>query len=176
MKELGNKLWNWMEKIAKAVVFWLFGLFHKEITEEQWQKFMQFVKFCFVGLSNFMISYITYAVFVAIGCNYHVGNIMGFLISVLNSYYWNNKYVFKTEDGEHRSWWKALLKTYLSYAFSGLFLTEILLYVEITIIGLPSLLGPIINLFITTPINFVINKLWAFKGEKNAETEKIPER
>ena len=37
--------------------------------------------------------------------------------------------------------------------------------------GIPELLGPIINLVITTPINFVINKLWAFKTKKNETTE-----
>ena len=88
-----------------------------------------------------------------------------------NELYWNNKYVFTKGDGEHRSWWMALLKTYVSYAFSGLLLANVLLFLWNDVLGIPELLGPIINLVITTPINFVINKLWAFKTKKNETTE-----
>lgn len=171
MQKIGSTIWNFIDKISRFIVCGVLGWFKIDVSDEQWQKFMQFVKFCFVGVSNFAISYGVYAIIVIAGINYHWGNILGFLISVLNSYYWNNKYVFKSEEGEQRSWWKALLKTYVSYAFSGLFLTEILLYIQITVLGFPSLVGPIINLFITTPINFIINKLWAFKGEDNVEED-----
>lgn len=167
MENTSGKIWNVIERIAKTVVFWLLGLFKIEISEKQWETFMQFVKFAMVGVTNFAISYVTYALCIILGTSYHIGNIMGFLISVLNSFYWNNKYVFKTEEGEHRSWWKVLLKTYVSYAFSGLILTEILLYLWIGILGLPELVGPILNLIITTPINFIVNKLWAFRGTKD---------
>lgn len=163
MANVGKTVWNIIDKIARFLVLGFLKLFHKTLTEEQWNRFMQFVKFCFVGVSNFLISYVIYALVVKLGGPYHLGNVLGFIVSVANSFYWNNKYVFKVGEGEHRSWWRALLKTYVSYAFSGLILTEILLFIEITILGLPELLGPILNLFITTPINYVINKLWAFK-------------
>ena len=99
-------------------------------------------------------------------------NIAAFVISVLNAFFWNDRYVFKQgNDGRERVWWKALLRTYLSYAFSALFLTEILLYVEINVLGLPKLLGPVINLVITTPINFVMNKFWAFNDNRKRNGE-----
>lgn len=104
------------------------GLFKIKITDEQWDKFMQFVKFCVVGLSNFIISYVVYAAALALGLHWLAGSILGFMISVLNAFYWNNKYVFTKGDGEHRSWWMALLKTYISYAFSGLLLANVLLF------------------------------------------------
>lgn len=163
MSKLGNKIWGVFEKILRFVLSGILSIFHKSMSEEQWKQFIQFVKFCFVGLSNFLISYVIYAIVVQVGGPYHLGNALGFVVSVANSYYWNNKYVFKVGENQYRSWWKSLLKTYASYAFSGLILTELLLFVEISILGLPELLGPIINLIITTPINYVINKLWAFK-------------
>lgn len=132
------------------------------------KEIIQFVKFCVVGLSNFMISYVVYAAAVLLGAHWIVGSVLGFLISVLNSFYWNNKYVFTAGEGEHRFWWKALIKTYVSYGFSGLLLANVLLYLWNDVLMIPELWGPIINLVITTPINFVINKLWAFRTKKES--------
>jgi Predicted membrane protein len=165
-----KKLVRWIEGIIKAVLKSIYKLLGKELTEEQWSVWVQFVGFAMVGVSNFLVSYGVYALFLCFQTNYHFANIMAFLISVLNAFFWNNRFVFKQDqDGEQRVWWKTLLKTYLSYAFSGLFLTEILLYAEITVLGLPKLLGPVINLVITTPINFFMNKFWAFRSKKTEQ-------
>lgn len=157
------------ERIAKSILQKIFGLFGKELSEEFWNVCVQFIGFTVVGVVNFLVNYVTYAFFLWLHCNYHVANIAAFIVSVFNSFYWNNKYVFREDENGQRSWWKTLLKTYASYAFSGLLLTEILLYVEIHIFGLPELAGPAINLFITTPINFVMNKFWAFRVENKDE-------
>ena len=162
-----KRLTSWIEEIFKKIIQGVYKLLGRELTEEQWLVWLQFTGFAIVGVSNFLVSYGTYALFLCFQTNYHVANIMAFVISVLNAYIWNSRFVFKQDkDGEQRVWWKTLLKTYLSYAFSGLFLTELLLYVEITVFGLPKLLGPVINLVITTPINFLMNKFWAFRNKK----------
>ncbi len=129
------------------------------------EKLVQFVEFCVVGLSNTLISYIVYAIFVLLNWNYIAGSIVGFVVSVTNSFYWNNKYVFKEENGERRSIIKTYVKTFLSYAVTGLVLANILLVIWVEILHFPELLGPIVNLIITIPINFILNKLWAFKNK-----------
>ena len=53
--------------------------------------------------------------------DYLIAQLIGFVLSVLWSFYWNNKMVFVQEEGQQRVWWKALLKTYVSYSFTGLF-------------------------------------------------------
>ena len=68
--------------------------------------------------------------------------------------------------GEKRSPWKALLKTYISYGFTGIILSNILSYVWIRVFGISKYLAPLINLVVSIPVNFLMNKLWAFKGEK----------
>ena len=98
--------------------------------------------------------------------DYIIANIISFLLSVLWSFYWNNKYVFKLNEGEQRSIWKALLKTYVSYGFTGIILNNILLVLWVRVIGINKMLAPIINLIINIPINFFMNKLWAF-GKKD---------
>ncbi len=129
------------------------------------KKTVQFVEFCVVGLSNTLISYVVYAVFVLLGWNYILGSILGFVVSVTNSFYWNNKYVFKAESGEHRSLVWAYIKTFLSYAVTGLVLANVLLVIWVEVLHLPELLGPIVNLLITIPLNFILNKLWAFRSK-----------
>ena len=91
---------------------------------------------------------------------YLLGSIVGFIISVLNSFYWNNKYVFKTEG--QSEWLKRLLKTYMSYGGTTI-LSTILLYIEVELLHINESIAPLINLAITVPLNYLVNKFWAFK-------------
>ena len=54
----------------------------------------------------------------------------------------------------------------LSYAGTGLVLNNILLVIWIEGLKMHEMLGPIINLFITIPLNFLLNKFWAFRGKQ----------
>ena len=97
------------------------------------------------------------------GVDYIVAQIIQFILSVLWSFYWNNRFVFCLKEGERRSLWKSLFKTYISYSFTGLFLSSILLVFWIKICNISEFIAPIVNLIISVPLNFVINKFWAFK-------------
>lgn len=147
---------------------------------------MQLLKFSMVGILNTLISEGIYVIIVFFGGHYLVASLVGFLLSVLNAFYWNNKYVFKEEGGEKRVWWKALLKTYAAYS-GGYVLNVLLLILWIDIaqiaelfeglagyffsLGIKQLdaqtLGEIvaagINLIITVPLNYLLNKYWTFK-------------
>lgn len=161
-----RKCKDFLLNIIKLLLQKIYKLFEKELSESQWRAWIQFIGFSLVGVSNFLVSYIVYALLISVfQCTYHLSNIAAYIVSVFNAYFWNNRFVFRQEN-EKRVWWKVLLKTYLSYAFSGLFLTEILLFIEINILGIPKLLAPFINLAITTPINFIMNKFWAFRNGK----------
>ncbi len=171
MEDSKSVLWNLVEKIAHAVLRFFFGLAGRELSDETFLAFMQFVKFGIVGLSNTVISYLTYAVSLIIfrrfglfaKYDYLISQVVAFILSVLWSFYWNNKMVFAVQEGQKRSMWKALLKTYVSYSFTGLFLNSILIVLWVKLLGISEFLAPIINLLISVPINFLINKFWAFK-------------
>lgn len=115
-------------------------------------------------MSNTIISYIVYIIGIRLGWHYLLASIAGFIISVINSFYWNNRYVFRKEDGEQRSIVKAFIKTFLAYAGTGLVLNNVLLVLQVSILQVPKWLAPLLNLTITIPLNFVLNKIWAFKG------------
>lgn len=174
MDKVGSTLWNIIVTVVHAVLQVCFRIIHKELTDEIFDAFMQFVKFGLVGVSNTIVSYVLYAgslllfqkngVFPSV--DYLVAQVIAFVLSVLWSFYWNNKMVFIVEEGGQRSLWKALLKTYISYSFTGLFLNSVLLVLWVKLFHISEFLGPIINLIISVPINFLINKFWAFKTEK----------
>lgn len=167
MRSIGV-LWNIIENIFKFIVYKMLRL---SLSEETWDGLMQFVKFGIVGLSNTLIGYLIYAISLkglrAVNIfpkiDIYIAQLIMFLLSVLWSFYWNNKEVFKTEGEEHRNIFAALLKTYISYAFTSLFLSEILLLLWVKVLFISEYIAPIINLIITVPLNFVIQKFWAFK-------------
>lgn len=151
--------------IEKIISFVIRKMLHIPLTDEKMQILLQFVQFGLVGISNTVLHYLIYLVCTFIGLQYMLANFIAFTISVANSFYWNNKYVFKNEARVKRSLFFTFVKTYISYGMTGILLNSALLYVEIDIWGINKLVAPIINLLITIPLNFAVNKFWAFKGE-----------
>lgn len=177
--EKNNKIWYLISLIGFYFLRFFYGIFHKELTRKKYDAFMQFVKFGIVGLSNTILSYLIYCgfllVFEKLGWfsewDYLVASIISFILSVLWSFYWNSKKVFVVKEGEERKLLPALLKTYVSYSFTGLFLGNVLLVLWVRVCGISKYVAPFINLIVTIPLNFIINKFWAFKTKKTDEHE-----
>ncbi len=171
MQSSESKLWNLIERIVYVFMNTVFGLMKKDLSDEMFANFMQFIKFGIVGVSNTVISYVLYVVSLLIirkagilpKSGYLAAQGIAFVLSVLWSFYWNNKFVFQVGEGGERTIWKALLKTYVSYSFTGLFLNSVLLVLWVKIFHISEFVAPVINLLISVPLNFIINKLWAFK-------------
>lgn len=78
----------------------------KDLTDKKRQTFKEFLQFGLVGVSNTIISYLLYVVTLllvsksGVKFDYIIANIVSWLLSVLWSFYWNNKFVFKKEEGE----------------------------------------------------------------------------
>lgn len=153
---------------------------------------IQFIKFGIVGFINTIISYGIYVLVVhALGNKaYILGSILGFVISVFSAFLLSSRFVFKEEEGkEKRVWWKVLIKTYMSYSFTGLVLNNIMLFLWLDVIQLYRYMGfvtmvlgrlgismgredaavylaPFLNMVVTIPLNFIINKFWAYRQKK----------
>ena len=132
-----------------------------------------------------------------------MANTFGFLISVLNAYFWGSRFVFKEDETkEKRVWWQVLLKTYASYAFGFVLNTVLLaLWIDVVNIGqyfgfvgdiigamsstltflprvmtaeeISEIVGPVLNMVVTIPINFVINKFWAYRQKNKSDNAKV---
>lgn len=181
---------SFIDRLVKAVISPVLKLFHKDLSDKQWNSLFQFVKFCLVGVTNTVISYCLNALTLlllaptelskqisigplAISPDVEIGIAVSFILSVLWSYYWNNSVVFTLKAGQKRNWFGALIKTYISYAFTGIFLAAVLSWLWVDVLGINKFIAPLLNLVISVPVNFVLNKLWAFrsKSEKQEKTE-----
>src|SRR5574344_865467 len=93
----------------KKFVIWCFHILHIKISDKQAQTLAQFIGFGIVGVTNTAISFAVYSLlvkfvpFFAEGKNYILASVIAFVVSVTNSFIWNNKYVFKKGEGESRS-------------------------------------------------------------------------
>lgn len=134
---------------------------------EQKALIIQFVKFGLVGISNTVVSWICYYVILWIDDDlYMLGSLVGTVVSIANAFFWNDRFVFKGKEDDLKSRLKRLGKTYVSYGGTSL-LSMLLLWIEVQLFGVNKVIAPIVNLLITIPLNFLINKFWTFRnGEK----------
>lgn len=169
-----DALINWLWHLLEVIFLWFVRLAEKllgrEFPEKTVQLLLQFVKFGIVGVSNSLINYLAYVAgllaFRELGwfasADFLAAQIVAFVLSVLWSYYWNNRYVF-AEAADKNSWMVTLAKTFAAYSFTGLILSEALLLLWVNVVGLSEFVAPVLNILICFPINFVINKLWTFR-------------
>jgi putative flippase GtrA len=158
-----------LERFVSGILNVFFHILDKEVPQEAVSAILQFIKFGIVGVSNTLVSYFVYLISLLVfrqfsifpKTDYLAAQVIAFVLSVLWSFYWNNKMVFKPE--KERSLWKTLLKTYMAYSFTGLFLNSILLILWVQILHISEFLAPVLNLIISVPLNFMLNKFWAFK-------------
>lgn len=166
MKNLGLTLWDIFERILSFIAF---RVLHLKFRDETWEKLMQFIKFALVGLSNVIVSYTIYLIFLGIfqlagvlpNVDYLVAQFIGYVLSIFWSFYWNRKYVF-ADDKNKVPWYAALIKSFIAYSFTGIILNSILSYLWVEILGIPKIIAPIVSLIINVPVNFIMNKFWAF--------------
>lgn len=118
----------------------------------------QFWGFCLVGVSNIAIALVVYYFMILLGFDYLIANVLAWIISVANAYYWNHKYVFRIDT----CWWRELWKSYVSYGVSFL-VGMIILYIMVDCYLISVWLAPVLVLCLTTPINYLLNKFWIFR-------------
>lgn len=123
----------------------------------------QFIKFGLVGVSNSLIALLVYYLVLWLApALYWMGNALGWVVSVGNSFYWNNKYVFRGSGSGVAGLLRKLGRTYLSYG-ATFFLGAALLCLEVELLRWPKEIAPICNMAVTIPLNFLLNKFWAFR-------------
>lgn len=131
---------------------------------------VQFIKFGIVGASNTLVSYLLNLLCLVVldkydvAYDYVIANTVAFVLSVLWSFYWNERFVFTKQNEDYKSnKFVRLLKMYLSYGFTGIILNNVLSFVWISVLGISKVIAPLINSAIGVPINYVINKKWTFE-------------
>ncbi len=144
------------------------SVFHKlgaDSKEERKALMIQFIKFGLVGVSNTLVSWFCYYVILWFDDRlYLLGSIVGTVVGIANAFFWNDRFVFKGNQNDWVSKLRRLGKTYVSYGATSA-LSTVLLWMEVRFFGVDKVLAPVVNLLITIPLNFLINKYWTFRKD-----------
>lgn len=157
MKRLWTRIMLFCRSFLQAVA----EKFYIEITDEKWSVCEQFIKFILVGCSNAAVSLATYYIIIII-CGhqtYLIGQTIGYIVGIVNSFFWNKKFVFS--DTKQRSSY-LFVKMCMCYGVTY-FLQIGVLYILVEFCRVSTFLSPLIAIIITTPINFLLNRSWAFR-------------
>ena len=122
----------------------------------------EFFKFGIVGIINTLLSYgLSNLFYYIFKLHEQIVNIIVFVITVGISYLLNKKFVFKSSENSKKS----IVKVYISYGIT-LILSAVLIHVEVRVLSVPYYLALIMNLCVTVPINYLLNKFFVFGNKK----------
>ena len=122
----------------------------------------QMISFGIVGLVMTSISLVIYWLGVRFGVHYLLANAVGFVVSVAIGYVLNNTFTFRCKDKAVEWSIASLFKVYVSYFFTGIILNRALLWIWNDYVGINENISPILNLLVTIPLNFILNKYWIY--------------
>ena len=89
--------------------------------------------------------------------------IFGFVLSVAWSFLLNRRFVFREQAV---AWFPALIKTYLSYAATGIGFSSLLSLLWVHVFHIPKEVLTVLNDTLCFPVNFLLVKFWSFRSTK----------
>lgn len=132
------------------------GIFDKEFV---YPFIREYIFFCLAGMINLAVYMGLYNLLLVLSIHYLVANAVGFLASTVCAYYLNKVFVFRNKDKKQL---KSFLKTFFVYVLTFA-AGELLLAFYVDTLNVAEEIAPLINTTLFTPVNFVLNKYWAFK-------------
>jgi len=120
---------------------------------------MELFKFAVVGGSGYTVNLAVFAVADGVLGLHHIpAAVVAFCVAVINNFWWNRHWTFGAGDG-HAGFQAA---RFFTVSVVGLGLNLILLEVFVSAAGIPALPAQALAVALTTPVNFIGNKLWTF--------------
>jgi len=156
----------------------------KALGQGRLKPLVQFVKFGLVGGLNTVVSYVIemlglYVVFArvwnegtvsvlgravrATDFRWAVCAALGFAAGVVNSFILNSRFVFRPEADGTRRGWRAFVKMALCSMATTLVLSYFLKLWLNSALGFAPWLASLCAVAVTTPLNFLLTKFWAFR-------------
>lgn len=149
-----------MKKKDKTAVFVskILKILHIKVSEKKENLFVQIFKFVIVGGIATIIDWAVYYVLY----NYAhmdplVANILSFAVSVTYNYIASVRWVFDVKKDKNKI---RMLIEFLVFSIMGLILTEILLWLGISKLGMNAMVAKIIATAIVMVFNFITRKLF----------------
>lgn len=151
-----RKLWGYYERFVGFVFLLLLG---KKADDALKEKFISFADFCLVGVLNTIVSLGCYYIVLFINEDlYQLGYCIGFVLSVVNAYFWSSHFVFHKTDEKVQTFFKTVISYFITF-----WIGKGLLKLFVEVCGISKVLAPILQILIITPVNYLINKFWSFK-------------
>lgn len=119
------------------------------------------IKFSIVGVSNTVLNFVSFILLNNMGVNYMVASITAYSLSIVNSYFWNSRLVFKC-DNENK---KSVVIKFVVLNLIGLSINTLLMAVLVGVLGIKKIVSMFIVTLLVMCINYILNKIWVFKKE-----------
>lgn len=133
------------------------------------KKLSELIKFGFWGAVSTGINLLLFYLFIFFGMPYIVSNVVSYIIAVIFSYVFNNRFVFKeTKDKESTKQLKYFTVRAISIAVDSI----ILAFLHETI-GLPLMVSKILDSVVIILSTYIVSKFWIFTRKKNDGSTKV---
>lgn len=121
----------------------------------------QFIKFGIVGISSTVIDWGIYLIVTRIfGIYYLMAKILSFGVAVLNSYIWNRRWTFRSDDPQKL---RQFIK-FLTISIVGLVLNSTIMFIAVDKLKYHDIIGLVLATGIVTIWNFLANKFYTFRS------------
>ena len=119
------------------------------------------IKFSIVGVSNTLLNFVIFILLNNIGINYILASIIEYSISIINSYFWNSRLVFKYDNKNKKS----ILIKFIILNLIGLSINAVLMATLVGVLAIKKIVAMFIVSLLVMCINYILNKIWVFKKE-----------
>ena len=128
----------------------------------------QFIKFCFVGASGVLVNLAVFNLTLLAWrlvagdtptAAKYLGNLLGFVVSVLTNYYLNRRWTFRSSGAVSSE-----LPKFVTVSIAAYLVNLLVFTVALHVLHLSDNLSQLVAIACVMPINFVLNKLWSFRG------------
>jgi putative flippase GtrA len=129
---------------------------------------LQFIKFCFVGASGVIVNLLAFNAAIllwrlATGSTptaaEYLGNLLGFVVSVLSNYYLNRRWTFRSSGAVTTE-----LPRFFTVSVAAYLVNLGVFTLARHGLRLDDNVSQLVAIACVMPINFVLNKLWSFRG------------
>jgi len=122
------------------------------------KEFITFIKFGLVGVSNTLISYSFFILFVKLDIIYWLSNILCYCAGLTNSFLLNKKWTFKSEKKTNFT----QLFIFLSVNLVALLVSLLVILILVEKLNLNEYASQLLSMIFSMIVNYVGNKLYVF--------------
>lgn len=121
----------------------------------------QLARFTAVGASGYVVNLIVFALtFHTLNLDYRLAAVAAFVVALANNFWWNRHWTFAARHGHagHQAL-RFVVVSVLAFVLSLGILQGL-----VELAGVPEIAAQAIAVAAATPVNFLGNKLWTFRG------------